>query len=113
MNEVALGMQHVEARRRELSVSHRYGHVVLKLKTPWRIRTTHPAMSAREFIQRQSIGRFAAAISVGSTAAVGRVPVEIGALHRSLKSIGCGTAALLNNALAAAPARPPEQGAGG
>jgi len=25
--------------------------VVLKLKTPWRIRTTHPVISAREFIQ--------------------------------------------------------------
>jgi uncharacterized membrane protein len=44
---------------------------------------------------------------------VAGVPVEIGALHRSLKSIGCGSAALLNNALAAAPACPPEQGAGG
>jgi uncharacterized membrane protein len=41
------------------------------------------------------------------------VPVEIGALHRSLKGIGRGSAALLNATLAAAPARPPEQGAGG
>jgi uncharacterized membrane protein len=40
------------------------------------------------------------------------MPVEIGALHRSLKSIGRGSAALLNTTLAAAPARPPEQAAG-
>jgi uncharacterized membrane protein len=41
------------------------------------------------------------------------LPVEIGALHRSLKSIGRGSAALLNATLAAAPAGPPEQAAGG
>ena len=35
---------------------------------------------------------------------VAGVPVEIGALHRSLKSIGRGSAALLNATLAAAPA---------
>jgi len=43
---------------------------------------------------------------------VAGVPVEIGALHRSLKSIGRGSAALLNAALASAPAYPPGQGAG-
>jgi len=44
---------------------------------------------------------------------VASVPVEIGALHRSLKSIGRGSAALLNAALASAHAHPSEQGAGG
>ena len=42
---------------------------------------------------------------------VADVPVEIGALHRSLKSIGRGSAELLNATLEAAPARPPEQAA--
>lgn len=38
---------------------------------------------------------------------VADLPVEIGALHRSLKSIGRGTAALVDGTLAAAPARAP------
>jgi len=38
---------------------------------------------------------------------VAGVPVEIGALHRSLKSIGRGSAELLNTTLAAAPAGQP------
>jgi len=42
---------------------------------------------------------------------VASVPVEIGALHRSLKSIGRGSAELLNAPLAAAPAGLPEQAA--
>jgi hypothetical protein len=41
---------------------------------------------------------------------VAGVPVEIGALHRSLKSI---SAALLNATMAAVPAHSPEQIAGG
>jgi len=44
---------------------------------------------------------------------VASVPVEIGALHRSLKSIGRGSAALLTTALASVPAHLPEQGIGG
>ena len=39
------------------------------------------------------------------------VPVEIGALHRSLKSIGRGCAALLNTPKAEAPDGPPERAA--
>jgi uncharacterized membrane protein len=42
---------------------------------------------------------------------VAGVPVEIGALHRSLKSIGRGSAELLHATLAAAPTSPPEQAA--
>jgi hypothetical protein len=38
---------------------------------------------------------------------VAGVPVEIGALHRSLKSIGRGSAELLNTTLTAAPAGSP------
>ena len=44
---------------------------------------------------------------------VAGVPVEIGALHRSLKSIGRGSAALLNATMPALPAHSPEQVAGG
>jgi uncharacterized membrane protein len=42
---------------------------------------------------------------------VAGVPVEIGALHRALKGIGRGSAALLDAALATAPARQPESAA--
>jgi hypothetical protein len=42
---------------------------------------------------------------------VASVAVEIGALHRSLKSIGRGSAELLNATLSAAPAGLPEQAA--
>jgi hypothetical protein len=38
---------------------------------------------------------------------VAGVPVEIGALQRSSRGIGRGSAALLDATLAAAPARPP------
>jgi uncharacterized membrane protein len=44
---------------------------------------------------------------------VAGLSVEIGALHRSLKGIGRGSAALLNVTLAAAPARSPELAAEG
>jgi uncharacterized membrane protein len=43
---------------------------------------------------------------------VAGVPVEIGDLHRSLKSIGRGSAALMNVTLAKAPAHPPGQRTG-
>jgi uncharacterized membrane protein len=42
---------------------------------------------------------------------VAGMPVEIGALHRSLKSIGRGSAALLGAELAAVAGRPPESAA--
>jgi len=50
-------------------------------------------------------------VVVVSPERVAGVPFDIGALHRSLKSIGRGSAALLDAPAAAAPARPAEQAA--